>query len=282
MRVVLLGTGGPRPDPTRMGPSTLVSVGDDNILVDAGRGVAARLAQVGVPITEVGHIFITHLHFDHTGGLADTLFAAWNKGRNRVINVYGPKGTRHMVTHLLEAYSADIWYRLAETALTTEKLMDIRDMVEVTEMQPGTVYDAGEWRVTAAHVDHGHGLGLTRDEWQCLGYRVEAEGKAVAISGDAVHSKSLVELSRDADLLVMCCYLAGEEIDNHDLRLISRHVLASSMEAGKIASEAGVKSLVLTHIREKPRRLLDGMVSDIKRDYDGVIHVGEDLMEFNL
>ena len=49
MKVVLLGTGGPRPDPNRMGPSTLVSIGDDNIIVDAGRGVATRLVQAVSP-----------------------------------------------------------------------------------------------------------------------------------------------------------------------------------------------------------------------------------------
>jgi ribonuclease BN (tRNA processing enzyme) len=50
----------------------------------------------------------------------------------------------------------------------------------------------------------------------------------------------------------MCCYLAGEEIIDHDTELISRYVLASSIEAGKLASEANVKQIALVHIREKP------------------------------
>ena len=106
MKITLLGTGGPRPDPYREGPSSVVSIGDENILIDAGRGTSSRLVQAGTPITEVGYVFITHHHFDHTAGLADMLFAAWNKARNKTIKVFGPKGTSEMLGHLFNAYSA--------------------------------------------------------------------------------------------------------------------------------------------------------------------------------
>ncbi len=117
MKVTLLGTGGPRPDPRRQGPGTLIQIGEENLLFDAGRGVATQIVRAGVEITDVGHVFVTHHHFDHTGGLADVLFAAWNKARNETIRVYGPEGTRVMVGHLFEAYERDIGYRLRETEL---------------------------------------------------------------------------------------------------------------------------------------------------------------------
>lgn len=279
MKLVLLGTGGPRPDPDRMGPSTLVSIGSSNLVFDAGRGVAARLVQAGVPITEYSHVFITHLHFDHTGGLADLLFAAWNKARNQTINVYGPKGTDAMVRHLFEAYERDIWYRLSETELTHEKLIDIRDMVKVSEVGAGLVCKGVDWEVYAEDVDHGHGLGLHREDWGSLAYRVESKGKSVVISGDAVKSPSLINFARNTDALVMCCYLSGEEIIDHDTELISKHVLNSSLEAGKIAKEAEVKRIALVHIREKPKRLLNAMKKEIKADFDGDVIIGEDLLE---
>jgi len=282
MRLVLLGTGGPRPDPDRMGPSILVSIGSDNLVFDAGRGVAARLVQAGVSITEYSYVFITHLHFDHTGGLADLLFAAWNKARNKTIHVYGPIGTKAMVKHIFEAYEKDIWYRLSETELTHEKLLDIRDMVKVSEIEHGLVCEGSDWRVYAVDVDHGHGLGLSREYWGSLAYRVESKRKSIVISGDAVKSPSLIELSKGADTLVMCCYLSGEEIIDHDTELISKYVLNSSKEAGKIASEADVKSIALVHIREKPQRLLDAMKKEIQEDFDGEIIIGEDLLEIRV
>ena len=282
MKIVLLGTGGPRPDPKRIGPSTLVSIGPDNLVFDAGRGVALRLVQTGISIIDYGYVFITHLHFDHTGGLADLLFAAWNNARNKTIHVYGPKGTEAMMRYLFEAYERDIWYRLSETELTYEKLMDIRDMVEVHDVGPGIVCTGSEWRVLAENVDHGHGLGLSREEWGSLAYRVESNDKSIVISGDAVRSPSLIEFTDKVDLLVMCCYLAEEEVIDHDTELISKYVLTSSIEAGKLASEADVKRIALVHIREKPKRLLDAMVEEVKRDYNGEVIIGEDLLEIQI
>lgn len=279
MKVVLLGTGGPRPDPERMGPSTLVSIGDDNIIVDAGRGVASRLVQAGVSITDYGHVFITHLHFDHTSGLGDLLFAAWNKARNETIHVYGPRGTSEMVKNLMEAYERDIWYRMSETELTVEKLVDIRDMVKVHDVEPGMIHLGDEWMVSAEYVEHGHGLGLSREDWPCLAYRLTDGESSLVVSGDAVHSKELIQLAKNADALVMCCYYAGEEVNDHDTKLIAKHVLASSLEAGKIASDANVDLMALVHIREKPKRLLKSMVKDIKKDYEGKVIVGQDLLE---
>ena len=279
MKVVLLGTGGPRPDPHRMGPSTLVSIGDDNIIIDAGRGVATRLVQAGVPITDYGYVFITHHHFDHTGGLGDLLFAAWNKARNKTIHVYGPRGTRKMVNHLFEAYEKDIWYRMSETKLTVEKLIDIREMVIVHDVEPGMVCQGDKWMVSAEYVEHGHGLGLSVEDWPCLAYRITEGERSLVISGDAVYSSKLIQFSKDADALVMCCYFAGEEVNDHDTRLIAEHVLTSSLDAGRIAAEAHVGKMALVHIKEKPQRLLDAMVDDIKKDYDGEVIVGEDLLK---
>jgi ribonuclease Z len=259
-----------------------VQVGGENLLFDAGRGVATQIVRAGIEITDVGHVFVTHHHFDHTGGLADVLFAAWNKARNETIRVYGPEGTRVMVGHLFDAYGRDIAYRLRETELTVERLVDIREMVEVADVGPGLVHTGEGWEVHAEYVDHGHHLGFTTEDWPCLGFRVEAGGRAVAVSGDAVDGPGLQRLASGVDLLVQCCYLAGGEIVDADLRLIADHVLASSTTVGKIAAKAGVRMLALVHIKEKSDALLRSMVEEIRRDFDGEVVVGEDLLEIDV
>jgi ribonuclease Z len=187
-----------------------------------------------------------------------------------------------MVGRLFEAYERDIGYRLRETELTVERLVDIREMVEIVDVGPGLVHAGEGWTVSAEYVEHGHRLGFTTGDWPCLGYRVEAGGRVVALSGDAVESPGLQRIALGADLLVQCCYLAGEEILDDDFRLIADHVIASSTTVGRIAARAGVKRLALVHIKEKSDELLRSMVEEIGRDFDGEVIVGEDLMEIDV
>ena len=71
MKITLLGTGSPIPDPNRAGPSTLVRTGTATVLVDCGRGVLLRLTAAGVLPPMLSAVFLTHLHSDHISDLND-------------------------------------------------------------------------------------------------------------------------------------------------------------------------------------------------------------------
>ena len=275
MRITLLGTGTPIPEPNRQASALLVKVGDDKLLFDAGRGVTTQLANVGIGPQQIDLIFITHHHYDHIGNLGDFLLTSWHSGRKAQLDVYGPPGTVDVVAALLErVYARDIAFAL----FTVEDATDIRELVRVRDIAPGLVYESDEWRVLAAYVDHGNSLGLSQEEWPCVGYRIEAEGKVVAISGDAVACDGLDSLARGADVLIQCCYLAEDEITNRTFQRLARHVIASSQQVGRIATHNEVKKLVLTHIRPKPEAMMHSLVQDVRNDYDGDILLGEDLM----
>src|SRR6266849_5458461 len=115
-RVILLGTGTPRPFPDRSGPATAIVVGDRAYLVDFGPGVvrrAAAAAAQGTAALEPAKItvaFVTHLHSDHTAGYPDLILTPWIQGRNE-LNVYGPEGIEEMTQHVLEAWKRDIEIR---------------------------------------------------------------------------------------------------------------------------------------------------------------------------
>jgi len=280
LKIILLGTGGPRPDPNRQGPSIIIKLDNNCLLIDAGRGVTTQIARAGIKVTDLDSIFITHHHFDHICGLADLLFAAWISGRKEEIQIYGPKDTSEIVQlYFNRIYHKDITFRLKESSLGKSNVDDIRNIINVNEISPGLIYNQDDCKVYAYYVEHGHGLGMTIEEWPCYGYRFELDGKIVAISGDAIFCSNLIQLSKDADILIQCAYLADVEIKNHFLDLISKHVLASSLMAGEIAASARVKKLVLTHIRQKNPKLLQSMIKDVRRHYDGPVIIGEDLME---
>lgn len=278
MRLTLLGTGGPRPDPHRQGPATLVEAGGLRLLFDAGRGVATQLARVAVDPVQLDAVFITHHHYDHIGGLGDLLMAAWNNGRVKPLPVYGPRRTTNIVAALFnEVYASDIAFRTREAEILGAPISDVTELVQTHDIETGAIELGQGIKVETGRVEHGEtALGLEGD-WSALGYRVEEGSRVLTVTGDAVAGRDLNRLARGTDTLVVCCYLAGEEIDTEETRFLSEHILAGAPQVARIASEAGCRRLVLTHFRQKSSRLLDLIVSEIRQHYAGDITVGQDL-----
>jgi len=284
MRVTLLGTGGPRPDPDRQGPSTLVTTGGLRLLFDAGRGVATQLAKAGVAPEQLDAVFVTHHHYDHIGGLGDVLMAAWNNGRERSLPVYGPRGTESILAALFGVvYESDVRFRIREAESNRAPIAHVAEMVQATDIDSGVVELGAAVQVEVGRVEHGEsGIGLTDDEWTAVGYRIESDGGAVTISGDAVAGRELARLARDTDVLVMNCYLAGDEIDSEETRFLSEHVLAGGPQVARIAADAGCSRLVLTHLRQKSPELLESLETEIRQVYAGEIVMGEDLLQLDV
>ena len=275
MRITLLGTGTPMLDPARQQSALLVEIGDEKLLFDTGRGVTTQLARIHVPPWQVNPIFITHHHYDHICDLGEFLLTSWHNGREQPISIYGPPGTAGIVAALFEhVYARDI----AFTLFNEDDVVDIRKLVQITEVTAGLIHDSGRWKVVAEYVDHGNSMGLSHEDWPCLGYRIEAEGKVIALSGDTVDCNGLDRLAQGADCLVQCCYLAEAEITDPAFVHLAKHVIASSGQVGRIAARNGAKRLVLTHIRPKSETMLRSLAQDVRNAYSGEVLLGEDLM----
>ena len=100
-RLITLGTSaGPPPRAHRAQSANLLTVNGTHYIVDAGDGVARRLAKAGINVREIGTVFITHHHDDHTAGLGTLLSVAWDQNRTKPIHVYGPPRTAELVPPL--------------------------------------------------------------------------------------------------------------------------------------------------------------------------------------
>ncbi len=268
IEVILLGTGYPRPDPNRAGPSTAIVVGDKWFVVDAGRGATMRIAGTDLKYANFQAVFLTHLHSDHTAGLPDLFDTSWQFGRKtRPLELYGPPGTKKLADAMLEFFAEDIHLRRD----LLEKHPAAGATIKTHIVREGVVYDHDGVTVTAFVVDH-------KPVQYAFGYRFDAGSKSIVISGDTRPTPNLLKYAKGADVLVLEAYLPEwfDKVDTPEVaaRLKSYHT--SAEEAGAIAAAAGVKTLVLTHLI--PGNEDETFRARAARKFGGTIVVGKDLL----
>ena len=150
IKLTFLGTGAPRPSHVRYGPSILLEAGEHQILIDAGPGMRERLFQAGgfELLTDIDHILLTHLHFDHTISVPGLWLTGWLFGRKTPMTVHGPIGTSAMMKHFQAAYDWDIRYR--EIVGVHKEGSDLI----AHDVGPGVIFDENGLKITAFDVEH--------------------------------------------------------------------------------------------------------------------------------
>jgi len=272
-RVVLLGTGGPPPDPKRSGPSLAVVSKGRSYLVDFGPGVVRRAIEAlnqGVRALhprKLNRAFATHLHSDHTAGLSDLILTPPAVGRIGPLEVYGPPGIAKMTEHILMAYAED--YAIRIKGLSKRKAAGYTAVPH--EVAPGVVYRDDAVVVTAFRVLHG--------DWkEAYGYRFDADGRSIVISGDTAPCDEVVKACAGCDVLVHEVYCVADiEHMPPTLRgyFTSHHT--STAELAKIANRAKPKLLVLNHLLLRSCTPEDLTAEMVEYGYSGEVAVGEDL-----
>lgn len=275
-RVTLLGTGNPRPTPDRFGPSTLVEAGALRLLVDAGRGTAIRLFQIGEAglLSGVDAILLTHLHSDHVVGLPDLWLNGWLFGRARPLPVLGPEGTASLAAHLEQAFGFDIHIRRD----VEERLPAGGVVLEASDVEPGVVFEREGVTVTAFPVEHG-------EVRPAFGYRIDYGGRSAVFSGDTTRTAALVEAAKGADLVVH--EVISPEVERRRAQvdpavidgIIARHTIPE--DAGRIFAQIAPRLAVYSHIVPSPATPAD-LIPPTRKTYDGPLEVGHDLMSITI
>ncbi len=268
LRVTLLGTGSPIPDPNRAGPATLVQTDATNVLVDAGRGVMMRLAGAGVAAPGLDAILLTHLHSDHICGLNDVLTSAWVMSPvPNAVTIYGPPGTQQVMNGLVAMLRLDTGYRLAHH----DDLVAPLEIV-VHEVQPKGTFTVGDLDVSVGQTDH-------RPVEPTIGFRLSCDEKSVVIAGDGLPCDSLTDLCMNAHVYVQTVVRADlirpiayprftDILDYH----------STVAHAAQTASRAAVRKLVMTHMVPA---VIPGQeaewIQQATDHFDGEVILGNDL-----
>jgi ribonuclease BN (tRNA processing enzyme) len=277
-RLILLGTGGgPTPKPNRSAPSQVIVVNGVSYVIDCGNGVARQLVLAGVKLDSIRNIFITHQHSDHNADYGNLIWLSWAATLASRVNAYGPPPLKEMTRLFLDMNDYDI-----KTRMTDEGRPSLKDMIDVHEIGAGGIVmrDANVV-VTAALVDHPPVA-------PAFAYRFDCPDRSIVISGDTRPSPNLVRLAQGADILVHeVMYLPaleqviGAEPNAKSLR---EHLLAShttTEQVGRIATEAGVKTLVLSHFVPGGAPVIKDEVwfAAVRPYFSGNLVIGRDVLE---
>jgi ribonuclease BN (tRNA processing enzyme) len=277
-RLILLGTaGGPTPKPNRAAPAQAVVIDDQVYIVDCGNGVARQMVLAGLRLDALRALFITHHHSDHNADFGNLLLLAWSNNLAKPVDCFGPPPLRRMTRQFLALNDSDIKTRMADEGRTDlQKLIRPHDIDRADE-----IYSDALVRVRCALVDHP-------PVRPSLAYRFDGPDRSIVFSGDTAPSDALVSLAAGADVLVhevthlpALDALIATEPNAATLRehLLASHTLTS--QVGKIATRAGVKTLVLSHFVPGGYPFLADEVwlDTVRPDFSGEIIVGRDLLE---
>ncbi|HEX5474464.1 MAG TPA: MBL fold metallo-hydrolase [Vicinamibacterales bacterium] len=272
-RLILLGTaGGPTPKKTRSAPAQALVIGDRTYVIDCGNGVARQLVLAGIPLTSIREVFITHHHSDHNADYGNLLLLAWGDALTTRVDTWGPPPLERITKLFFEMSAPDLEVREKDEG--RPPLPPLVHPHEIT--RAGLVMRDDRVKVTCAIVQHPL-VPLA------FAYRFDCPDRSIVFSGDTRPSPALVALAKGADVLVHEALYVPDAPGTPGSAL-RRHIMAShtsAEDAGRIAAEAGVRTLVLSHFvpSETPMVTDEQWLAAARTHFRGRIVVGRDLLD---
>jgi ribonuclease BN (tRNA processing enzyme) len=254
MEIIILGSGTTVPLAERASPSIALFIGDVFILLDIGPGTVRQLAIAGLTHEDIDYVAVSHFHPDHTADLIHLIFATRRPPvleKRKPFTIIGPKGFSRFLKLLKKPYGT--WLDLPAGLMEIEELhTDERDR---RQFKGFTLFSA-PLRHTA----------------QSIGFRIEdSSGKSVVYSGDTGYCEEMVDLAKDADLLILeSSFPDGQGVEGH----------LTPSQAGEIAARSGATRLVLTHFY--PECLRSDIEGQCRRTYQGELILATDLLHVSV
>tara|TARA_Y100000385_G_scaffold288284_1_gene354505 strand:+ start:6236 stop:7282 length:1047 start_codon:yes stop_codon:yes gene_type:complete len=290
IRVITLGTSSPIPN-ERNQTGTAVFVGGYFFLFDVGYGVIRQAEIENLPVDQLSGVFISHWHSDHFIDLPYAINRSWQLGRNKPLDVYGPQGLDTVLYGIEKFLKYEDQHRIThhgEEVMNPHHSIVNPRIIDLSQSSAAVIFQQNDLKISAFLVCH-------EPIAPSYGFRIDYKGKSVAISGDTRENcRILADQIQDVDLLLheamlKDVFVKGSEIltKNGNSRnakiledIIEYHT--TPLEIGKMASEAGVKKVVLHHFAPVPDNLImeRRYKSDLGKHYKGPISLAQDGDEY--
>lgn len=198
LQIAITGSGSALPDPFRGGASCALILDGRILQFDFGRQVMENQMLMGINPLRIDEIYFTHLHFDHINDYDYYATAAWLSGLQKDVAVYGPPGTQFMSDSAIKGMNKVMYDHIRAMRNRPVRPLNVRAEPPflIKEVTGGVVAENDSYKVTCARVPH------TGGDVVSLGYRIESKYGVVAISGDTAASDVMVELGKNADVML--------------------------------------------------------------------------------
>ncbi len=292
LEFITLGTAsGPESKADRSQPANALVNGEHVYLVDAGDGAAAQLARAGYRLPQVSALFLSHLHFDHTGGVLAVLGLRMQLDEAETLTIIGPPGTKAFIDGLVDGMEP------AREAAFGVPGRTWQHRIAVREMRQGDAFRLDGVSVTVAENSHYQSPEDNSDHPGSisLSYRFDGEGRSIVYTGDTGPSDAVTELAQGADLYVSEMMDIALSLDNIrrinpgmpeavltglEIHFRAHHVTPEQVAA--MARDAGVGQVVVTHFGpgiSTPEEAAH-YAGIIANTYDGPVAFANDLDRF--
>ena len=275
MKLTLLGTGCPKVDFNRFGPSNIISTNKSNILVDCGSGVTQRLDQAKISLKNIDALFLTHLHSDHVIDLYQLIISSWHSYRTKPWKIYGPMGTKKFVKKIMMAWQDERLLRIEYEQRSSVKAFDIK----VKEFRKYGKIKIKDQIIEYFEVDH-------KPVKYAYGFNFYNNNKKLTISGDTKPCENLLKYGQKTDLLLHEVFIEDELKSEGKMRTkktlhnVEAYHTTSSM-VGKVAKLMRCKKLVLTHF--VPTKFNQNkLINKVQNDLGKKPIIGRDLLKINI
>ncbi|MEK6907567.1 MAG: ribonuclease Z [Nanoarchaeota archaeon] len=294
MKITFLGTGAMLPTKERNPNAIFISYNSEGILIDCAEGTQRQLRYAGISPTKVTKLLITHWHGDHVLGIPGLLQSLGASNYMKKLEIYGPKGSKNFFKHMMNglAFKSRIKYELKE--INEGKFFDNDDFYLVSSKVKHSIdclsYSLIEKNKLKININYTKKFGLTQhpllgelQRGKDIVYNnkkikvkdatIVKMGKKICFILDSYYDKKLISIAKDADLLISeSTWLEKDKLQDKE------HL--SAKDAGKLAKQAKVKKLILTHFSQRYKDLNE-MLKEAKKEFNDV-ELARDLMSLEV
>ena len=294
MRITFLGTSAMLPTKERNPNAIFISYNKNGILIDCAEGTQRQLRLAGISPTKVTKLLITHWHGDHVLGIPGLIQSLGASNYNKTLEIYGPHGSKNFFKNLMSGlvFKARIKYEIKEIMpgifYTDNELILKADSLK--HSIPCYAYSIIEQDKRKININYTKKFGLTKhpllgelQHGKNINYKgklitvnkatILKKGKKISIIVDTAYNNKLINIAKDADLLICeATWLEKDKLRDYE------HL--TSKQAGIVAKKAKVKKLILTHFSQRYKDLNE-ILKEAKKEFKNV-EVAKDLMSLEV